>query len=217
MENLMKEKGILWPKFQGNEMLDLLYYIRSASHEPSRTVGLLPANPDAGGRLFSTKGCIHCHAIRGKGGQPGHDLGGREVFPRTPTQIAGLMWNHSPEMWEAMKEAGVERPFFSEREMADLVAYLYAIRYFDEPGNRVEGEKIFSDKGCYHCHIAGGEGPNLRKWKGYVSPITMACVMWNHGLTILRKIEKKGMQWPLFEGTEFVDLMEYLNTDGGEK
>ena len=50
-------------------------------------------------------------------------------MPRTLTQMAGRMWNHSPQMWAAMKAKGIERPTFEGKEMADLIAFLYSVHY----------------------------------------------------------------------------------------
>jgi hypothetical protein len=53
------------------------------------------------------------------------------------------MWNHGPEMWLEMKERGIERPDFNGEEMADVIAYLYFLKFVDQPGNPVEGENSF--------------------------------------------------------------------------
>jgi cytochrome c551/c552 len=213
MEKMMKEKGISWPEFQGNEMVDLLYYIRSASHEPRKSIDLFPADPSRGEDLFSIKGCVHCHAIHGRGGTTGPDLGEPTSFSRTPTQLAGSMWNHSPRMWEAMKEKKISRPQFSEVEMADLTAYLYAVRYFDEPGDTTAGHAIFAGKRCDHCHKEEKRtiGPSIGRWRGHLSPVTMAYIMWRHGPKMFAKMKATNTPWPLFEGREMVDLIAYLN------
>jgi hypothetical protein len=35
MEQKMKETGLSWPLFEGNEMVDLITYIRSAAQTPA--------------------------------------------------------------------------------------------------------------------------------------------------------------------------------------
>lgn len=218
MREAMEGKGLKWPEFKDNEMVDLLAYIREVNPSHKEVVYLPAADPKAGKKLFTDKGCVRCHAIYGEGGKGGPDLGKREYLPRTLTQLAGLMWNHSPRMWEEMKKENMEHPQFSSSEMADLVAYLYSVRYFDEPGDAGAGEKVLKDKGCAVCHFKGSgkEGvslgaQDLTKWKGLVSPIMMAYTMWNHGPEMLKKMKEKGINWPEFKGKEMIDLMEYLN------
>ena len=67
------------------------------------------------------------------------------------------MWNHFPEMFKAMQEENIEVPEFSAKDMADITAYLFSIRYFDPAGNGVAGKKLFQEKRCNVCHdIRGG-------------------------------------------------------------
>ena len=145
----------------------------------------LPKDPLKGQELFIDKGCIKCHSIQGVGGKIGPDLG-KGGFNRSLIQIAGIMWNHSPKMSEKMRELKIPRPKFEVAEMADLIAYLYYLNYFDEPGNPLKGKLLFKEKECIKCHSIVGEGedigPSLDKTKYYVSPIFMAQTMWKHGL-----------------------------------
>ena len=64
---------------------------------------LLLLDPSQGWRVFTEKGCLQCHAIRGEGGSYGPDLG-LKVFALDRYQIAGAMWNHSPMMTDKMRE-----------------------------------------------------------------------------------------------------------------
>lgn len=212
----MKELGIGWPTFEGNEIVDIISYVQSASKaEVKERVYILPGSPQEGKRLFSEKGCIRCHSIRGEGGNVGPDLSKRGLR-RSATQVAGTMWNHGPNMWKKMEEIGIPRPKFSGKEMADLIAYLYFINYFDELGNPQEGKKLFAQKGCIMCHSIRGEGgnvgPELTKSKASLSPINAATEMWNHAPIIEEKMREKQLPWPKFEGNEIIDLLEYLRS-----
>jgi len=138
------------------------------------------------------------------------DLGRKKDFPRTLGQLAGMMWNHSREMWRGIEEKGLDRPILTPQEMADLVAHLFATRYFDEPGDSAKGKSIFTNKQCNQCH-GKGKKPDLSVLKGQISPIFMAQTMWNHGPEMMEKMRKAKVPWQKIDGKEMVDLMEYLN------
>jgi cytochrome c2 len=213
----MKRRGIAWPKFEGNEMVDIIVYIKNATKSGDK-IFISPGDPKIGKTLFAKKRCSLCHSTKEGdkkiGPSLGKDLRKKEVFPRTVTQVAGLMWNHAPKMWKEIKEKGLKRPELNPQEMADLIAYLFSLQYFDEPGNREKGSNVFKEKHCIKCHAVNGKGglkgPDLMKWSHQVTPISMAQAMWNHGPSMLEEMKKMGLSWPKFEGTEIVDLMEYL-------
>ena len=201
----MKKKGLPWVEFKGNEMVDLIAYIRSLSSKMEK-VYLSPGDLQSGKKLFTQKGCIQCHSPQGE-----LDLSKKKDFPRTLAQLAGMMWNHSPKMWKGMEEKGMERPTLSPQEMADLVAYLFSTQYFDEPGDPERGKNVFIKKQCNLCHAKGTKMPNLSGLKGQISPIFMAQTMWNHGPEMLEKMRKAKVPWRKIDGKEMADLMEYLN------
>ncbi|MFQ5723009.1 MAG: c-type cytochrome [Terriglobia bacterium] len=212
MQALMQERGLPWPEFRGNDVADVIAYIRTQATNPRRHVYLRPADPEVGRALFRRKGCVNCHDVRRARGTGAPPLGTRSQ-PRTLGQFAGLMWNHSPAMWASMQAQEIPRPQFSNKEMADLIAYLFAERYFEPSGSSVRGARVFEVKGCASCHRRNGEGlgPALSSWRGRVSPIALATVMWNHGPVMLEQMQKQQVPWPLFQEGEMVDLMEFLN------
>ena len=216
MEVRMKELGIRRPRFEGREIVDLIAYIQKVSAgAPEEKVYMLPGNPTEGERLFVSKGCIDCHSVRGKGASIGPDLGKVELY-RSVTEIVGIMWNHGPEMWQEMEKRGINRPRFSGEEMADIIAYLYFLKFVDEPGDRVEGEKLFSSKGCITCHLVKGKGeeigPDLATSRGVSSPIEMVQVMWNHAPIMEKKMREKRLPWPEFKGKDMPNLFAYLQS-----
>lgn len=215
MQALMQQRGLPWPEFEGNDVADLIAYIRTQSTNPRRHVYLQPADPEVGRALFRQKGCADCHGLRGTAARRAPDLG-RPSLPRTLGQFAGLLWNHSPAMWASMRAQEIPRPQFSNKEMADLVAYLFAERYFEGGGSAAQGERVFEAKGCVLCHLpgGGGVGPALSIWRGRVSPIGLATAMWNHGPVMLRRMQEQQLPWPLFQANEMAHLMEFLNQGG---
>src|SRR3972149_3807719 len=173
----------------------------------------LPQDPLKGRELFLAKGCIRCHAVRGEGGTIGPDLG-RGFLSRSLIQMGALMWNHAPGMREKMKQLKIPWPSFKGKEMADLVAYLYYLDYFDEPGDPMAGRRLIRGKECLRCHTIGGGGgrigPNLDKMKAYASAIFMAQAMWNHGPPMVKKMAELGLSPPSLEGKEMVNLLAYI-------
>jgi len=218
MKEAMEKRGLPWTEFKEDEMTDLIAYIRSVSPKAAK-VYLSPGDPQAGKALFSEKGCKSCHSVTGEKNKLGPDLGRREAFPRTLVQVAGLMWNHSPQMWERIKGTGIEHLSLSAQEITDLIAYLFSVRYFDEPGDIQRGKKVFGEKQCISCHdIRKGRRPEklaLEKYKGHISPIMMAQVMWNHGPEMVGQMKARQLTWHEITGNEMVDLMEYLNAGEG--
>jgi cytochrome c551/c552 len=205
MEREMEAKGIPHFEFVGNEMVDLIAYIRSLGPGAEK-VYLSPGDPKSGERLFTQKGCVQCHISRSE-----YDLSGKKDFPRTLAQLAGMMWNHSGEMRKGMERRGIGFPTLSSQEMADVVAYLFSTRYFDEPGNPEKGKAVFIKKQCTLCHVKEAKTGDLSRLKGQISPIFMAQVMWNHGPEMLERMRKAKISWQKMDGKEMVDLMEYLN------
>ena len=121
----------------------------------------LPDNPTAGAHLFVDKGCIRCHALGGESVGVGPDLG-RIHFRGTVMDLAGAFWNHAPVMREKMRDLKIQPPQLSSREMADLVAFLTAYRYYltevGQPGNAEAGKAVFAAKGCSRCHAPDALG-----------------------------------------------------------
>jgi mono/diheme cytochrome c family protein len=173
-------------------------------------------DPAAGARLFTDKGCVTCHAINGKGGKIGPDLG-RIPRPRTFFDLAAGLWNHAPKMAARMKASGIQRPTLTPRESSDLAGYLFTVSYFDRPGNADVGQKLFTSKQCVTCHRVGGRGgdvgPPLDGVKTSVSPISLAAAMWNHGGVMAAEMEKKGIERPTFKAGELIDLIAYINRE----
>ena len=216
MQARMRDLGISWPKFEGEEMNDLLAYVRQEHGGPEQEALLLPASPRRGWSLFRRKGCVSCHAIRGEGGTVGPDLGAGSPLPRTLTQMAARMWNHSPEMWAAMKDKGIERPAFAGQEMADLIAFLYNARYFDLGGSAAVGEELFGERKCSQCHgadaLGGKAGPQLRNRNRFLTPVTLALALWSHGPRMYAKAQELGLGWPALNEGDLSHLLAFLNS-----
>ena len=215
MEARMEKMNVAWPTFRDQEMLDLLAFLQKKSSGRRQEASLLPATPSRGKALFRNKGCSSCHAVDGEGGQGGPDLGPRHEASPSIVQFAGLMWNHSPKMFAQMEKKGISRPQFAEREMADLIAYLYLVRYL-EPVGRVDlGAEVFHEKHCSNCHGADGHGgrggPSLARRQSYFAS-QFAYTVWSHGPQMYRRMRENNIAWPSLDEKELVDLVAFLNS-----
>jgi mono/diheme cytochrome c family protein len=212
MQAEMEARGLRWPELHDNDVVDLMAYFRTRTPGPRRNLLLQPANAEAGRRLFQKKGCASCHQLRDIESLSAPQQGA-DPLPRTLGQFAARMWNHSPAMWTRMKAEKVPRPRFSNQEMADVIAYLFVERYFEPAGDVAKGKSAFQAKGCSSCHGLEGEraGGKLRNWRGRMSPITFATVMWNHGPPMAELMGDQNVSWPQFRSGEMDDLIAYLN------
>ncbi len=214
----MVKLGMKWPLFEGTELMDLLEYIKMNAKGVKETAFITPGNPKEGKKVFVSKGCMKCHAVRGEGEKKAEDLGKRaKTFYKSLTQIASIMWNKGPAVLGKMSQTQIGIPKFTPKEMADLIAYLYFLHFTDEPGNPANGKKIFSEFGCSKCHgLDGKPGEwmtiDLSKYQKAVNPMEMVAGIWNHSTEIEKAMREKGISWPRFKKGELADLLEFIRT-----
>lgn len=174
-------------------------------------------DPTRGQRLFVDKGCVQCHAVRGAGGRIGPDLG-RSSVKNSFYEIFSAMWNHSAAMHGKMNESRLVRPTFADDELSDLLAFLYFLNYFDEPGDPKSGRALFAEKHCIQCHAIGKAGgkmaPRLDKLARGTPPLQIAQDLWNHGPVMIAAMRARDLQLPVFKEREIIDLFAYLRSQG---
>lgn len=189
--------------------------LQAQEPRPSDGDPLLPGDPIAGRRVFVSKGCHECHSVWGAEGRLGPDLADL-AGGRTLPQIAGLLWSHTPGMIQVMEERGIPRPTFKPREMADMLAYIHYLDYFDEPGDPEQGRRTFKEKGCKTCHDVGAgareDHAPLNRFAGCYSPMALARDMWNAAPGMRKAMEGKEVRQPLLTGRDLADILAYLNT-----
>jgi cytochrome c2 len=178
--------------------------------------GPVPGDARRGEDVLRQEGCVNCHSVRGQGGKIGPDLSRMVARDFTPSQMASLMWNHAPTMWSAMDKAGVTRGSLSEQQAADLFAYFYSLRYFENPGDAGRGRRVFESKRCAECHgittrLASG-APPLSTWPSVADPIELAGAMWNHAPRMTKALADKKVPWPALTTQEMTDLALYVRT-----
>lgn len=214
MAETMRVRKIERPTFRESELLDLIAYLKSASPAPAEgPLYVLPGRGEEGRRLFVEKRCLACHSVGGEGGRAGPDLAERGVH-RSLTAFAAAMWNKAPAMLEAMKARGIAVPQLRAEEMADIVAYLYAVQYFAEPGDPRRGRALPANKGCLTCHTLSGRGAkvagDLERVKGLDSSPAVIAALWNHSFVMQQWPERQKVSWPWFSPEEMADLVLFF-------
>lgn len=150
-------------------------------------------NPVLRGRLLAqSEGCVACHgpsfaeAIPNPGSrwETVPKLGGGNAFMyvHDPGEIAEMIrlgaprdWLDSAEIRERLENQRLRMPAFShlsDREVADLVAYVQAADGFQLPDDAAvsAGREIAREQGCTACHGVEGSGglPNPGSLGGFI-------------------------------------------------
>ena len=145
---------------------------------------------ERGAELVRSQQCTTCHPIAGSGGAGAPDLAHRSTKEFTSANLAAKLWNHGPNMWNAMtsREAVLRRA-----------------------GRR--GRRIFAAKNCGQCHgQAGSAAPQLTQRAGDYTAPQLASAVRRHGPTMLEEMKASNIDWPQFKGQEMADLIACLNS-----
>jgi cytochrome c2 len=190
-------------------MIDMLAYLRGVQTSPADAT-FQPGDAEKGRITFENR-CESCHSFGDRTALPKIDLLKRPA-PDTLTGYVAAMWNHAPVM---RQRAGDDFPIFGPGDMSNLVAYLFAQRYFEKQGNAARGARVFETKGCASCHerLRRETGaPDLAVANERYSPITVAASLFRHGPAMLERMEKQNVSWPRFTATEMEDVIAFLNS-----
>jgi cytochrome c2 len=214
MANSIEPTGVQRPEFENSELVDLIAYLVSAAPQPLEgRVYVLPGRAEAGRVVFIEKRCDQCHSVSGVGGQIGPDLS--QVDRQwSMTEFAAAMWNKLPKMVKVMGREGISVPQIGGGEMADLVAYLYSVEYFVEPGDVEHGAVLLSEKGCKACHSVAGTGAgtasDLSRVQSMSDPPGVVASLWNHAGVIETRSEGTEASWPVLSREEMADLAAFF-------
>lgn len=210
----MRAANIERPRLTAQEASNLIAFLFTAQYYDEA------GDPRAGETLFASKGCVQCHAVGGAGGKVGPGL---DPLKRanSPVLVAAAMWNHAPQMAEAMKARGVTLPTFEGKELVDLIAYVVATAQDTStetkqvvPGTPERGKQLFADRKCATCHAVGGKGPrvgpDLGRGGQHVSLTQLASRMWNHGPAMTARMKQMNIPVPTLSGQDMADILSYL-------
>lgn len=217
MAEVMEREKITRPTFKGSELVDLIAYINSISPRMGGgPVYVLPGRADEGGRLFVEKRCVECHSLGGASDPSTPSLAER-ARQWSLTEFAAAMWNKAPAMQQAMQSRlGGAVPELRPQEMADIVAFLYAARYFKQAGDPRRGTIVAANKGCLNCHGLYGErgkvASDLTTATVIDTPAGVLSSLWNHTFIAHPRAERDRTPWPVFRGEDMADLVAYLRS-----
>ena len=198
-----KLKEIAWPELSGQDLSDLLVYLRNLPSTREKPGAFKTSTGANGEALFTSKGCVRCH-------RSGSSLA-PEIKGRTLTQIAAAMWNHAPKM-------PAKPAHFDTGEMRELLSYLWARQFFEDSGNAERGKRVFNSKHCATCHNDASSGaPKLTGVQRSFTGAVMVSALWHHGPRMLDQMKSRAISWPRFDGREMSDLIAFLNSGNEEK
>jgi cytochrome c2 len=215
MTAAMQAAGVERPTFAEGELPDLIAFLQRASPPPSTgPIYVLPGRPDEGARLFATKRCVECHSASGVASGE-MNLAEREAH-KSLTAFAAAMWNKLPRMAEAMRQRNVAFQTLRPDEMADIVAFLYSVRYFADAGDPRAGVILATYKGCLTCHAIYGEpgkpASDLTRSRALAGAPAMLAALWNHAYVADPRTPAERADWHAFTGRQMADLFAYLRT-----
>jgi mono/diheme cytochrome c family protein len=201
MRARLQAEHIPEPHLSGQELGDILVYIRNLPGRQRQPIHSVIAAPDDGEALLARDGCTECHA-------QGYASIADQVRGKSLTDLAAQMWNHG---------LSVTTPERVQPDMRAIISYFWVKHLFGERGQPERGRKIFESKGCASCHDNTAAGaPDLRRLPAGFSAATMVAALWRHGPRMLERMQGRGMRWPRFSRSEMENLISYLNRRGKE-
>ncbi|MDH3290991.1 MAG: cytochrome c [Gemmatimonadota bacterium] len=212
MSEAMQARGVARPRFTGSQLRDLIAYIKTDKEGlPSGPLYVLPGLAGEGRQVFVEKTCNNCHDVEGLGAHAAPDLADRGVSGSLLT-FAAAMWNKAPAMTASMRAKGLSVPSLTPTEMADLVGYLYSVKYFTQSGDARRGRQRVRTRGCLACHTLDGRGTGgageFRDMPRFTTPAAITAALWNH--VLLGEQGGTAVDWPVLKAGEIADLAAFL-------
>jgi cytochrome c2 len=197
-------------------VLGVVFYLQVRRPPAPRRALYIVGNAQRGASLFyGDKQCGICHSVNGSGGRVAPDLSGERPSNPAMGWIVAVLWNHGPGMWRQIGQKNRAYPKMDSQEMADILAFLYHASNVGRPGDPTAGQRVFSEKGCIHCHAVNSQGgktaPDLGTLPNRGDADAWTSAMLNHAASMVGPITSTLGQWPQFSGTEMNDLIAYVS------
>jgi cytochrome c551/c552 len=194
MRAAMDRKQMNWPSISTNQMNSILAYAGAVAGRPKEPE-LIFGDPDKGKAILGMRECVSCHN--------GKLFARGELRDHTLTELSATLWNHAPMMMNFP-------PSLNDKEISDLLAFLWKSGYFEMPGNAVRGKALFESKSCATCHQAAKEKTPFAG-RGPFDAGKMIAALWRHSPQVMEQAVGKGIVWPRFDAVEMADLIAYIN------
>jgi cytochrome c2 len=208
MDSATTNRGIRWPKLSDQDVVDLLMFLSNLPEAQTEMASFNVGEPRLG-RIVFERSCDTCHTFSDNDKSKVNLL--TRSRPLSVTGYIAAMWNHAPDM----RRHGGSTPRLNAGDMPDLIAFLFAQRYFLDRGDVSKGRRVFEEKGCAKCHTLHRKetgAPDLSQTAETFSPITLTSAVWRHGPSMLEKMKEQNIPWPRFTGSQMADLITYLNS-----
>lgn len=190
MKASLDSKTMKWPALTVPEFSDVLAFVYSRAPANGSGINLTLGDAEKGRAIFSMKGCSSCHAKMPASREAG--------LLHSFTELTAIFWNHAPMMTSLPASLNRE-------EIADVVAFLWVSRYFEDSGNVVRGRATFQRKRCNSCH-------NEARAVAKNSAVALLAAAWKHAPAAVDQARAKAIPWPKFESGEMGDLIAYLSS-----
>ena len=214
MAAALRDKDLGWFAWSGDAITDLSRYLSSLAAVGSPAVLLAPGDPGEGARLFTRLGCAGCHAPAG--GAAWVALV-RASNRRSAAENGAALLRHLPRMGERAPGATQSLRPLTEKEMADLLAYLSLAGTELSGGDAAKGRAVFESKRCADCHALPGAksgiGPDVADMPAVADPYEAAALMLQHARNMKIATELKHIPWPRMEPAELQDLYAFLSKE----
>jgi cytochrome c2 len=215
MSQALKTKGLAWFAWDGDAVTDLSRYLASQAPIGTPAPLLTPGDPEQGARIFTQLGCGGCHSqARGAVAWAAFV---RASNRRSAAENGAALLRHAPGL--ASGAAGASRPLrpVSEKEMADLLAYLSLAGAELSGGDAMSGRSVFERKRCADCHALPGAkpgiGPDVADMPAVHDPYEAAALMLQHARNMKIATELKHIPWPQMQPDELQDLYAFLSAE----
>ncbi len=218
MWSAMARDGVERPELAPQDVRDIFAFLYAVRYfEPS-------GDSDRGRRAFLSKQCHRCHAlVRTNEGGIGSPV---PEWPSLSDPVAFLeaMWNHGESMQQETAADEMPWPALTNRELADLLAYLHNLPDRPPQLGRLQlassdaGMRLFDDLGCVGCHGIEDTDPDLvplAPSPGVHYTVTdLAVAMWNHQPIMREWADATGKTIQPLERGQMAQLLSYLMEEG---